>query len=652
MRRKLLLLFILVLTQSVSAQYRFNWTNYKLMNPGNDVTRSLAYNRETDHILVATRKFGTDVVILDAATGDSLGLLNTDIVSGGTYPINMVSIADDGTIYVSNLVAPQYSPGAKFQVYRYENEESLPELVLENEMDGGRYGDSFAAVGSGDEKYIYASGMGNPNIVVMKDVGASLNIEYYVPLPIPGAARHGISPVEPDGNIWINGADTGSPPPRLITKGGTVIAEIPDSLASPGGTSCLKHLVLGNYNLVTVSNAWSISVRNVRYFEDELGTITFDYFGSDSDSLPLIYEGNTFVNNINATAALDYDSKRHSIISLFGYNSVASMSLDSLVRASTPRPDSLTVSVDGKNDFFPTDHVGSSNNRDMYLTWSEGKVFVGVTGNTLIDPTETNRMYIAFDLDPGGDSGSSQAPENAADVKRYPFKADVVYMIEPWTESDYMIGTIYKWNGSEWTSTLFDGNMANQGALAYADEGDRKLAEFAAIKNENGIGNDFANIGILVYVAEKNALGNVLCSFPDVNPIGNGVSFSNYFYADSLGKNMYPADQKYVQIWEGTVSVKEAVHSNVPSEFILHQNYPNPFNPETRIKYDLSKDCRVKIDIFDVTGRHIRTLLNKRETSGSHSFVFDGAELSSGIYLYKLAIDNNIVSTKKMVLIK
>ena len=652
MVKKVLPILFLLLCQTTYAQYRVNWTNYNLMNPSNDVTRSIAYNRQTDHVLVATRKYGTDVIILNAANGDSLGKLNTDIITGGTYPINMVSVTGDGSIYVSNLAAPQYTPGATFRVYRYDSEESNPELVFDNALDGGRYGDSFAAVGTGTDTYIYSSGMGNSNMVVLKDMGSELILDHYIPLPSPGAARHGISPVSPGGNIWINGADSGTPPPRLITNDGTVIAEVPDSLASPGGTSCIKHLELGNYRLVTVSNAWSISIRSVRYFEDELGTVTFDYFGSDSDSLPLLYEGNTFVNNINATASLDYDSKRHSIISLFGYNSIASMNLDSLVKASTPRPDTLTVNIDGNNDFFPSDHVGLSNGRDLYITWSEGKLFFGVTGHTLIDPTETNRMYVALDLDPDGDAGSSSVPEEAANVRKYPFKADVVYMIEPWTEPDYLIGTIYKWNGSEWTLTLFDGNMANQGALAYGDEGEGKLTEFCAVKNDAGIGINFSKIGMLVYVAEKNPSGHVICSFPDNNPLGNNVSFTNFFYADSLGKNMYPTDQKYLKIAESTVSVDKRDGGISPKEYTLHQNYPNPFNPETRINYELARSAHVKLDIFDVSGRHIYTVVDKRETAGSHSLVVSAKQLTSGIYFYKLSVDHKIISVKKMILIK
>lgn len=653
--RKLLLSIILIIfiITPIWGQYPLKWANYKLMNPSSDVIRSLSYNKATDHLLVATRRYGVDVIILSAATGDSIGKLDTGIITGGTYFVNMVAVADDGTIYVSNLTAPQYTPGSTFKVYRYADENAAPELVFDSALDGGRYGDSFAAIGTGNNKYIYSSGMGNPKMVVLKDDGsATLTLDGYITLPQPGAARHGISPVSPGGKIWINGADTGFPPPTLINSDGSVIAIVPDTLASPGGTSCIKHLILGEYNLITVTNAWALSIRSVRFFEDELGTVTFGYFGSDCDSIPILYNGTTFINNVNGTTSLDYDPKRHAIFTLFGFNSITSLSLDSLLKASTPRSGALEISVNGKMDFFPTDYVGSSNGRDMYLTWSEGKVFVGVTGHTLIDPTETNRMYVAFDLDPNGANGSTLPPEPAGGVSSLPFKADVVFMVESYKNADYMLGNIYKWNGTTWAMTQFDGNFASQGALAYADEGDRKLAEFAAVKNDPGLGDKFTSVGIMVYVAEKDALGKVLCAFPPGNPIGTGVAFGRYYYADSLGSGMFPADTMYVKLRGFSTAVQGNKPAAVPNQFVLNQNYPNPFNPETTISYELPRSASVSIQIYDITGRLVETLINGKQSAGKHTLKFSADRLSSGVYFYRLTADKNVLATKKMVVLK
>lgn len=185
-------------------------------------------------------------------------------------------------------------------------------------------------------------------------------------------------------------------------------------------------MILRDYKLIARTNAWALSVRCVRYFEDELGTIMFDYFGANSDSIPLLYNGTTLINNLNATNSLAYDNKRHPLLTLFGFNSIASLSLDSLLKASTPRSESMTITIAGKNDFFPTDLVGRSNRHDMYLTWSAGKVFVGITGHTVIDATLSTRLYVAFDLDSDGGNGSIAPPQDVGGVGVLPFLADVV----------------------------------------------------------------------------------------------------------------------------------------------------------------------------------------------------------------------------------
>lgn len=658
MKKLLIVLFTgLIAASTLSAQYSVAWTNLNLIDPANDYTRDAVYNRNTDHVLVATRKYSEpQVVILDAASGDSLGLMDNTGIEGGTYALNLIDIDDDGAIYICNLSAPQYTPNSTLKIYRYTDESATPVLIFDDALGGGRFGDSFATIGSGSDVYLYTSGQGNDQLAVITyDGGANATLDSYITLPEAGAARHGISPMEPGGRLWINGADEALPAPRLIASDGTVIATVPDSLASAGGTSTITHNTLGEYKIITVANAFSSSIRSVRYFEDEIGTVTFDYFGDNSDSLALAYNG-VIKPNANGTAALSYDSRRNRMITIIGQNSLASLSLEPLLKTSTPRDSVLTVSIDGSNDFFPTDHVGLSNGRDMYLTWSEGKVFFGVTGHTLVDATETNYLYVAFDLDPDGSNGTMTPPtgigENAGGVAQLPFNADVVYEVEPWEAADYMIGTIYKWNGSEWTEGLFDGNFASQGALAYADEGDRKLAEVAAIENDPGIGTDFTNLSMMVYMAEKTSSGNVLSAFPDNNPTGNGVSFTHYFYVDSLGRGMFPTDTNYVHIKQTEGTGVGSENPGIIEQVALTQNYPNPFNPMTTINYSLPRDVKVQLNLYNVRGQLLSTLINSKQYQGMHHYEFDGSDYSSGIYFYRLNVDGQTTEMHKMVLLK
>ncbi|MGE5436300.1 MAG: T9SS type A sorting domain-containing protein [Syntrophothermus sp.] len=87
------------------------------------------------------------------------------------------------------------------------------------------------------------------------------------------------------------------------------------------------------------------------------------------------------------------------------------------------------------------------------------------------------------------------------------------------------------------------------------------------------------------------------------------------------------------------------------TEFFLKQNYPNPFNPVTKIKFTIPKNGNVSLIIYDELGREIIKLFEGQKSKGEYSLDFDASNLSSGIYFYKLGIDD-LVEIKKMVLLK
>ncbi|MFI5252761.1 MAG: T9SS type A sorting domain-containing protein [Bacteroidota bacterium] len=92
-------------------------------------------------------------------------------------------------------------------------------------------------------------------------------------------------------------------------------------------------------------------------------------------------------------------------------------------------------------------------------------------------------------------------------------------------------------------------------------------------------------------------------------------------------------------------------HGQAPVEYDLWQNNPNPFNPTTTIQYDLISAVNVKLVLYDVLGRKVRTLVDGQQTAGRYSVKIDGNNLSSGIYFYR--IQAGIFSAmKKMLLMK
>ncbi len=91
---------------------------------------------------------------------------------------------------------------------------------------------------------------------------------------------------------------------------------------------------------------------------------------------------------------------------------------------------------------------------------------------------------------------------------------------------------------------------------------------------------------------------------------------------------------------------------NIPKIFRLNQNYPNPFNPTTTITYQLPINSKVTLNIYDILGRQIKTLVNKLQQAGNYKVNFDASKLSSGVYFYRLTMNNGFTQTKKMLLLK
>jgi len=88
-----------------------------------------------------------------------------------------------------------------------------------------------------------------------------------------------------------------------------------------------------------------------------------------------------------------------------------------------------------------------------------------------------------------------------------------------------------------------------------------------------------------------------------------------------------------------------------PSSFQLHSNFPNPFNPTTTIQYDLTQTTEVSLEIYDILGRKIETLVNATQDAGCHQAIWNGNNRSSGVYFYTIKAGDKS-ETKRMLLMK
>ena len=148
-----------------------------------------------------------------------------------------------------------------------------------------------------------------------------------------------------------------------------------------------------------------------------------------------------------------------------------------------------------------------------------------------------------------------------------------------------------------------------------------------------------------------------------------GIDLDGYAVGDQIDLRLYSAEngkelkvqadldnsQYGVGVFSsGTLEVTDMLA--VPEEYYLTQNYPNPFNPTTTISFSVPSEGHVQINVYDITGRLITTLVDRNFSEGYHNVVWDGKDISgldvsAGLYIYNLQAEGMSL-TRKMVLMK
>ena len=100
-----------------------------------------------------------------------------------------------------------------------------------------------------------------------------------------------------------------------------------------------------------------------------------------------------------------------------------------------------------------------------------------------------------------------------------------------------------------------------------------------------------------------------------------------------------------------TVGIGDDINDLLPTGYILEQNYPNPFNPSTNISFTLPVRSNVRLEFYNILGQQVEVMELGSQSSGQHSYEFDGSALASGVYFYRMVTEEFIVS-KKMLLVK
>jgi hypothetical protein len=142
-------------------------------------------------------------------------------------------------------------------------------------------------------------------------------------------------------------------------------------------------------------------------------------------------------------------------------------------------------------------------------------------------------------------------------------------------------------------------------------------------------------------------------SFPDDNSAftpGEVYSFIQGIWWYSFGTFKVVPEDPATDKGEVTNTATEPTGEGVPGSYTLRQNYPNPFNPTTNIQFDVVAPGHVRLDVFDVTGRLVSTLVNATLSAGSYQTTFDAKDLPSGMYLYRMTAGDQVLTNKMLLL--
>lgn len=135
--------------------------------------------------------------------------------------------------------------------------------------------------------------------------------------------------------------------------------------------------------------------------------------------------------------------------------------------------------------------------------------------------------------------------------------------------------------------------------------------------------------------------------------VNNGLTNNNVTSLVVSGTNLFAGTDGGV--WRRPLSEMitgvEHQQSNLPTKFALEQNYPNPFNPTTIIKYEIPQNGFVSLKVYDILGKEVALLENGIENAGRYEVKFDGSNLSSGVYFYRIQA-GSFSKTKKLLLLK
>ena len=173
-----------------------------------------------------------------------------------------------------------------------------------------------------------------------------------------------------------------------------------------------------------------------------------------------------------------------------------------------------------------------------------------------------------------------------------------------------------------------------------------------AVDTENVFDMDIPTDDPLTPEIEGAAAGEPLFFMCHADYSPYNAEYGWLFPVQTEGVVHLPGEHKEI-FFEGdiAISVDEEDERSAPSGFMLSQNYPNPFNPTTEISFSLSHAGQATLEIYNIMGQKVATLVDERLEAGEHTYQWDASDNASGVYFYRLAAEGK-VETRKMLRLK
>jgi hypothetical protein len=287
---------------------------------------------------------------------------------------------------------------------------------------------------------------------------------------------------------------------------------------------------------------------------------------------------------------------------------------------------------------------------------SNGHIFVGTLSDGVYRSTNNGGNWVQInhgltDLHPNSlttnTSGDIFVGTMFGGVFRSTDNGDNWVQINQGLTANYILSLTINLNGDIFASTEGDGvfrSIDNGNNWTQINQGLFGEGLFITSLGTNLTGNIYAGTGSGMFRSMNN--GN---SWDQINQGLQNVNI--YSLAINSNRDVFAGTTNGVfRMLYSTTSIEES-ENEIVSSFLIYQNYPNPFNPSTKIRYQLPKESKVVIKIYDILGSEVMELLNEQKEAGIYEAEFKANNLSSGTYIYKISTDN-FVQTKKMVVLK